>query len=288
MCTIHPKPFNSIFDISIFDVFLYKDNAPLLHHYFVKNRNQIQRNKGDFVFIYDQENYIKKTGDQIELAIKDDFIDVHLFLKDILGEKHPKVNELIDKRNDESQFNWIVFAPYCEGKASIVWKDYKYDLKGNGYHDYNSGAANLKQIICKWYWGKYYFNDELLIYGEILAKNGKTRRIALWVNREGYAIDDNPELMENNQEFKFKVATKEIIFKMQPKKTIDSVVFYMSRLSGVTTFVKISEALYYFSSRYSLTLFTKLLGNTRYIRSRTIGKTLDNKTVSCFYEEMFF
>ena len=67
VCTVHPKPFNSIFNISIFDVFVYKNNKVLFHHFFVKSADQKQNEEAPFVLKYDDNNYIKKTDDLIDI-----------------------------------------------------------------------------------------------------------------------------------------------------------------------------------------------------------------------------
>lgn len=287
VCTIHPRPFNSIFDISIFDIFVYKNNKTLFHHFFVKNARQKQKTENPFIFKYDDNNYIKKSTDQIEVSIMDETVNFKLLFKDILKIKNPPVNELIGKTTEKSWFNWIVYAPLCQGEIKLSWKDNILNVKGSGYHDYNSGAVNLKQVLEKWFWGKYYFDKELLIYGEILARKGQLRKIALLVGDNSWQIIDDPVREEKNGKLYFYISQREFVFEMQPKEIIDDVSFYMSKLSGFKLIVKIVEAFYHLSSKYSMPFVSKLIANTRYTRSRALGKNIKNKAVTCFSEEMF-
>jgi len=288
VCTIHPKPFNSIFDISIFDIFVYKDNKTLLHHFFVKNAQEKQKAESPFVIKYDDDNYIKKSNDLIEVSIIDETVKFKLIFKDVLKVKNPPVNELIQKNSKKSLFNWIVYAPLCEGNVNISWQDNLLEISGAGYHDYNSGTANLKQVLEKWIWAKYYFDNELFVYGEILARNGQEKKIALSVSNDNYSIIENPVKEIRDRKVYFHIPQRKFVFDMQADEIIDDVSFYMSILSGFTFYAKIKEAFYHLCSKYSINFLSKHIANVRYIRSRAVGKNQKNKTVTCFSEKMLF
>ena len=284
VCTIHPKPFNSAFDIAIFDVFVYKENNILFHHFFIKPANQLQKTESPFKLSYDPQNYIRKNDDKIDVSISDESINLKLNFQQSFKTK-PLKTELIESDESESLFKWIVYAPACKGFVDLKFENYDLALLGTGYHDYNSGSANLKKELKYWYWGKYYFDNKLLIYGDIVTRDNVAKKVSLFVDGEhskmlqsvNVKIDDN------------RVLFNDYIFDMKPAKEMDGIQFYMTRFLGIPFLVKIIETITHLVKPYPAFKFlTQMINNTRYKRFRSIGSTSENKPVVCFYEEMIF
>jgi len=289
ICTIHPKPFNSVFSIAIFDIFIYKDNEVLLHHFFVLPASQHTVQQNPFFLRYDKNNFIHKTEDEINVKIKDEKLELNLTLKDLLKIENPPKNSLLNDPEINTAFDWIVYAPLCEGNVQVKWDDNQLNLTGRGYHDYNSGNGNLKKVLKYWYWGKYYIDDELYIYGEIISRNKHKTTIALDVTNSGLSIDHSPEMKSSGDQVSFKSNKKVFTFILDKPSVIDDIKFFMSRLSGkFTLFVKVFEVVFHLSGKNKMfSLIKSLMANARYIRYRRKGKMDDGRTVTCFYEEMF-
>jgi len=289
ICTIHPKPFNSIFNISIFDIFIYRDNKIILHHYFVRNSNELQIHKnGPFVIWYNNINYVKRTDNRIEVLLTDQNVQVYINFIDLFNLADPIRNELVkDKSSDISLFNWIVYAPFCEAKVNLKWDDNSIGLSGWGYHDYNSGAINLKNTVKQWYWSKFYIGNQLIVYGEITAINGKTKKIGLLANKQRYQFIQDPKIKEQDNKIYLNTPFKEVVINIRSKEKIDDVYFYISKLSGLTYFVKIMEFMFFASKKYSFKFLSRLIANSHYTRTKIIGYAEDKTKVTCFYERMY-
>ncbi|KAA3613226.1 MAG: hypothetical protein D8M58_13040 [Calditrichaeota bacterium] len=289
ICTIHPKPFNSVFPIAIFDIYIYKDNRVLLHHFFVLPASQETFSEDPFRLEYDKNNFITKTGNEIFVKVQDEKLDLELSFKDKLQIKEPPKNKLLNDPNIQAAFDWIVYAPLCEGKGKVNWDGNQLNLEGRGYHDFNSGSGNLKKALKYWYWGKYFIEDELFIYGEIISKNKITTKIALDVTNSGLTIDHSPEVKSDKNKINYESNQKNFAFTLNKSNKIDDIIFFMSGLSKqFTLFIKIIEVLFHISGKYKVfSVLKKMIANSRYVRYRRTGKLDDGREVTCFYEEMF-
>jgi hypothetical protein len=289
ICTIHPIPFNSVFPIAIFDIYIYKDNKVLLHHFFILPAEKKNVQQEPFYLEYDKNNFIKKNGDEIIVKVKDEKIELNLLFTDSLKIKNPPKNELLDDPKIAATFDWIVYAPLCEGVGRVTWEDNDIELNGRGYHDYNCGSGNLKKALKYWYWGKYFIDDELFIYGKIISKNDIKTTIALDVTSAGLIIDNNPELEKGESGTIYRSNQKIFSFKMNEPHKIDTIDFYMTKLPRqLKFFVKVFEVVFHISGKFRpFSLLNKLMANSRYVRYRAEGKMDDGRKVTCFYEEMF-
>ena len=290
VCTIHPKPFNSVFDIVIFDIFIYREKKCLLHHFFTLPAKNINETKKPYILFYDDNNYLKKTDNIYQIKLKDEKLDLEFSLTDLLKNNKPATIELLPETCKNQNFKWIVYAPFCLGEAAIRWDKNNLFLSGKGYHDYNSGSVNLKRKLKYWYWGKYFFNDNLLVYGYIIASNGEIRRIAVLIKDKNLFIDDNPQFSKKDDILSFTVNNKSYSFKMQDAEVLDNISFYMSSFSmKLKMLVKVLEVVFFVSSKSMLMIpVRKLFGNVSYKRSINYGLMTDGTTVSCFFEEMKF
>ncbi len=288
ICAIHPTPFNSVFEIAIIDIYIYKDNEVLLHHFFVKPASDKTIQEDPFLLSYDKQNYIKKWDDQIEVKVKDETVDLSISFTDLLKIKNPQKNKLIEE-SAEGSFDWIVYAPFCEGQGTIKWNNQELNLDGCGYHDYNCGSGNLRKAVKYWYWGKYFFGDELFIYGEIVSKNNKTTKIGVYISQNGIEFDHQAIMSKRDNKIFYTMNHKKFNFVLEEPNKIDDIFFYMSGLpKALVKLVKVKELFFHIIDRISiLSSLKKLLSNGNYIRYRRLGKLEDGKDVKSFYEEMY-
>ncbi len=284
VCTIHPKPFNSVFKISIFDIFVYKNNQILFHHFFIKPDTFSKKTDDSFELRYDAANYLHRDGNDINLSIADGVIDLKLEFRSAI-KTEPIVRQLIESNNSESLFNWIVYAPACNGKIDLNFEDQRLSLTGIGYHDFNSGHVNLKRELKYWYWGKFYFQNKLLIFGNIIRRDNTKKEVSLLINKDNLENIENPDVEIAGK----KIFFNDYVFTMNPAQKIDDVSFYMGRFIKITILAKFLEFATHILKKIIPSKFlANMVGNTRYKRFRASGVDQNQNQVNCFYEEMIF
>jgi len=286
ICTFHHVPFNSVFHISIIDVYLYKDEKTELHHYFVLPQKNVTAEMEPFKLQFDANNFIIKEKNKIIVQAEDKRIRLRLDLSDrSRGTIHRA--SLLPREYPNDGFYWKVFAPWCDGRASLHFDDRDIQLKGMAYHDFNGGSLNLKKVLKYWYWGKYAFDGRLFIFGEITTRKHETRNIALLAEEGSVQMDENPaRTVKDGVEF-YSTQMGEFSFRMGKRRRIDTINFFMSSLNSIFI-TKLLEVIFQLSTR--LPGFAKLhryMENTRYLRYRCTGTSGDGHPVNTFYEEMF-
>ena len=287
ICTMHVVPFNSAFNISIVDIYLYRGEKTELHHYFILPQKSVIFQESPFLLQVDAHNFISKKEKKIHLQARDSRVALEMNLQNETPDnKHPVVS-LLPPVYPENGFYWKVFAPSCSGKARLSFDGRRLDLQGPGYHDFNGGKLNLKKELKYWYWGKYSFDDRLFIYGEITTRNKETKRVAL-LSAEGHVqLDENPSRTVKNGKVYYATQMGDFGFKMGERKQIDAISFFMSTLSSVFI-TKLIEIVYQLSAKLPfLAKLHQYMGNARYLRFRANGETLDGAPVNTFFEEMF-
>ena len=284
--TLHVKPFMSRFEISIFDFFVYKDNKRLIHYFFSRPQQELQRGQNNNILKYDDRNFLKKTDDMFWLSFTDETIAFDLRLESLLStDNPPQVNLLPEDRGNE-YFKWIVYAPVCRASGALSFKEEEISLDGRGYHDYNGGSINLKKTLKGWYWGKFFEAERLTILGQITDRNEKQKNIMLTAGTNGIQQEPNIRIERASG------VTTAGDFKCteSAKWMLDDIRFFVSRGSGSKQiFSKIMELLLYFlSSIPGLNFLHRLLSNTRYRRFRVEGKRENGEPLLSFFEEIEF
>ncbi len=289
ICTIHTKPFNSIFEIILFDIFLYKDSEVVLHHYFTLNKSDIMENPGSYLLYFNEKNHVVKNDEEFIVTLNDHDVDFNLKLFD-LPKYSVSEHELLNHPNENESFIWKLFSPYCTGNAILKWDNQERSLSGIAYHDYNAGSINLKTKLNCWFWGKYYFDNKMLVYGEIIARDKSVRKISLLVSKNQIIVDDAP--LKKNDENKTTITFKgnDYCFEIKSSNIVDKVSFFMARFfTDIKIWQKVVEVVYFMSMQYCfLKPIKKVLANTRYKRLKSHGLTQNGLKFYCFYEEMNF
>lgn len=286
ICTFHHVPFNSAFHISIVDIYLYKDENTELHHYFVLPQKNAVIEQRPFKLQFNTDNFILKDENKITVQARDKRVHLRLDFSNRIQGAPPRAS-LLPAEYPSDGFYWKVFAPWCDGRAGLQFDGRNIELRGKGYHDFNGGNLNLKQILKYWYWGKYAFDGRLFIFGEITTRRHETRSIALLASDGTVQMDENPtRTVKDGKEF-YTTRMGEFSFQMGERRPVDAINFFMSTLNSVFI-TKLLEIIFQFSARLpGLGKLHRYMENARYLRYRCKGTSGDGQPVTTFYEEMF-
>ncbi len=285
--TLHVKPFMSSFEVSIFDFFIYRKNKLILHHFFSRKQEELQENSDGCILKFDADNYLKKEGSAFHIHIREKELDFNLLLNSILPNYKPIHVNILPEALEKEQFNWIVYAPLCNASGTMRYRNQTFSLEGKGYHDYNGGTINLKKELKGWYWGKFFEEDRLTILGQIIARNGNVKNVALTMD------ETHIELKEDIPINRSEDAIRAGAFRFIPQKQwlLDDVHFlFLSAATPTALFInKIIEFSLYMVSRIpGIRLFHTWASNTRYRRFRAEGNGSSRSPVVSFSEEIVF
>ncbi len=289
ICTIHPVPFNSVFDIAIIDIYLYRGSDVVVHHFFVKPQKDIRLREKPFTLEFDENNFIRKNGDRISVCVEDDKkCRLTLDMTDPHPAEKPLKSELLPSAAGKS-FEWIVYTPYAAARAELEFDGKTYSLQGRGYHDYNGGSVNLRREVAYWFWGKYYTGDSLVVYGLIRDRRQGETRLLLRADADGVAMDPCANVKADKRELQYDGPLGQFSFTMNPAVMLDRVTFFMPAVNAPLFLLKIIELLAHISGRTKiLKPLHLMLTNSVYKRFRAEGVDAHHHPVSCFYEEMEF
>ncbi|HHM02215.1 MAG TPA: hypothetical protein ENJ15_04325 [Caldithrix abyssi] len=290
ICTIHPAPFNSVFDIAIIDIYLYNGAETLVHHFFVVPQKELRRSEDPFVLELDKHNFIRKSGGHILVRIRDgETCGLTLELNDPHPLKQPVRSDILPGGAGEESFEWVVHTPYAPATAELKFSGKTHILNGLGYHDYNGGSINLKQSLRYWFWGKYYLRDSLIVYGYIQDRYNNSKKLLLRADKEGTAIDRRAEVEADKHRLRYKGPLGEYDFSVEPAQLLDRVDFFMPAVKAPLFLIKLLEVGAHFSGRIKfLKPLNRFLTNSVYKRYRSRGTDQKGRALSCFYEEMYF
>ncbi|MGD9900324.1 MAG: hypothetical protein AB7T22_14465 [Calditrichaceae bacterium] len=287
--TLHTKPFNTVFPVALFDLFIYKNNKSYAHKFFSKPVHMLRKNYDNYAVYYDQNNFIRNDGERIIVSAQDENMVLKIELNDPSLNRRGKEIELMPGGGNDTHFKWILYTPMCRAKAEFCCDDQQHFFEGRGYHDYNAGNFRMKDMLRQWYWGKFYLGDTTLIYGAIIGKNGEKRSICIQSDGREYHQDDQPEKSVGGGRIVIRCNQKEFVFTVDKSFMLENYPFYMFNLSAHFKWVgKIIEMIIYFISKKTvLKKFTFLLANVRYHRYRKYLK-YNNAPVDLFFEEIRF
>ncbi len=288
VCTVHPAPFNSCFDIVIVDIYLYREDHVVFHHFYARPRSELGIAEEPFRLTIGDDNLIEKRETIIRVQLNDgQKCRVDLTLQPLHKSKDTPETELLPNASDHHYFKWKIYAPYCRGKASVRFNGENRQLSGNGYHDFNSGSVNLKRALKSWFWGKYYTPDGLLVYGRIMDRRSAERQVLLTATAAKTLLETDVKATGDKKELTYQSARGGGRFKMNDAVLLDDITFFMAPVNMPGFMVKVMEITAHFCGQIRwLRPLHKLLANARYRRYRAEGTDEKGRPVFSFFEEM--
>lgn len=286
--TLHNRPFMSLFDVAIFDFFIYYENRCILHHFFTLPQAQERLQKEPFLLRYDNRNYIKEKDDGMEVVAGDSRLTLQLHLTNCLPPA--KKIHLRLPVNDDRYFAWQLSAPQSASAGRISWDKRKVSLQGRGYHDRNYGTIHLKKVLNGWRWAKFYLPQEMIILGEIDFRNGDKRSVLVRCAEQGCRWTQEVETKRVNEVLKISGSLGSIELRHQSGQRIDRTYFLIPTWPpAVRQIEKVRELLAFFTIHFKvLRPLKKLFTNGRYERYKNVYLTQDAREASAFQERIFF
>jgi len=285
--TIHTLPFNSLFSVSIIDIFIYRDGHKWLHEFIVLPRNQLRKKDAPLEIHFDSRNYLLQDGDKIQGTFANDAIQLTFRFHSPMLNQTPLRFQLLPQPSDARQFNWMVLAPTGEATLEIQWNGNHIQIQGPAYHDANSGNINFKQAIHHWFWAKFYLPDQLLIFGEIVDHQRQRRCIALGIRDDKVVVDEHPQKVEQENRLELRTTFGTFLLVRNQQICVDDVYFYLPSVpAGFVWWGKLLEMLQFYFIKFRLHGLKRLLANTRYLRYRTTWRYRD-QSIQSFHEEMW-
>ncbi|MCD6375011.1 MAG: hypothetical protein J7L94_05750 [Caldisericaceae bacterium] len=293
--SLHTHPFMSQFKICIFDVFVYYQNQPVFHRFFVIPQDAIQRPSPFLIEV------------QTNLRLRFEIKDQQAFLEFVSGQvqiqlelKHPKVEGLplnleLFKEESNKSFQWKLFMPLARAAGKMTYsgtgeKEINHTtIDGMGYLDSNSGNINLKKELAYWLWAKIKWHDELIIAGKVKDAKGRFSNILVKCGKESIAVDEKAKIDFSSQNISINGVLGQFDFFLNEVKIIDDLRFMVSTAPGIFSLpMKIIEVMAGIAvQKKSLKWLAGWLTNGQYFRKRWLATTKTREKVEIFGEEMF-
>ncbi len=281
----HTHPFTSEFPISLVDVFWYEQGHLQWHYFYPLPITQLKVTPRGFS--WDETNSVAYANHAIQLQAMHQQFHLQFTMKQPLLTPIP-VFELLVHATPEHYFRWEVRQPHAAAEAHINFQGKQYHLRGKGYHDRNFGTIYLAQALRSWRWAKLYFEDALVILGEIVDAAGQKKIVGLQITADGLKKDQDfllewqpPQIRVNAR---FGNWTLETISRIQ----LDDIYFYLP--TGGCHWVyyhRVRELLNFYSQQYGFTWLQQRNATAHYQRFRQTY-LFKQKRVKGFLEEMTF
>jgi len=286
--TLHNRPFMSLFDVAIFDFFVYYDNRRILHYYFTKPQSQEVLQEQPFVLRFDEHNYIKEVGGGMEISARDGGIDLHLRLESCLPPAEHIHLRLPVEQGD--YFAWQLLTPQSKTSGTLSWDNQELSLQGRGYHDRNYGMVHLKKALSGWRWAKFFMPEEMLILGEIYFRNEEQRNVLVRCTERSCRWTQKVAVERSHERLQIHSSLGSFDLKSTSEQRIDRSDFLIPTWPpALRPMEKVRELLAFFTINYKVLRPLKgLFTNARYERYKSIYQTPDNGNVQAFQERIFF
>ncbi len=288
--TLHTIPFMSVFEIAIWDLFVYKDNRLYMHHFFSHPRNRLQRQNKPLSMRFDDHNYLRHEDNNILLSFKEKDIELSLQLCQNSPISYSPLTNLLPEPAENTYFNWLIFTPLCKVEGQMRKDNEFIQLRGLGYHDYNVGNFFLKRELKQWQWIKLYFDDRLLIVGNIENRNGKSKLLSAIAADDVLHWATNTKIEKHQGATRYIIDNNEYVYKESKTYKIDDIRFLVCAPERKHSWpVKLRELSAYFSLINPLLKPLKsITTNVRYKRFRGEGNLNERTNCQTFHEEMYF
>jgi len=294
--SLHTHPFMSQFKICIFDVFVYYQNQPVFHRFFVIPQAELQQRPNPLL-IEVQTNLklrLEIKNQQAYFEFVSETVQIQLELKHPKVEGLPLNRELFKKKSNKS-FQWSLFMPLAKATGKMAYSITgekavnQMVVDGIGYLDSNRGTINLKKELAYWLWAKIKWQDELLIAGKVQDKTGKVLDILVKCSNKKVAVDEQVKIDFIAKSLSINSALGAFEFALNEVKTIDDLRFLVSTAPKIYSLpMKVIEVIAGLAvQKKSLKWLTPLLTNGRYLRKRWLATAKTGQKVEIFGEEMF-
>jgi len=288
--TLHTLPFMSVFDIVIWDLFVYKENRPYLHRFSTHPQNRLQRQNNPLLLQSDGQNYLRHEKNGIRLFFKEKDIELWLRLKQSKPIYYSTEKNLLPHSETNTYFNWTVFTPLSEAEGQLHEGSHTVSLQGIGYHDYNAGNIFLKKELKRWQWNKLYFGNRLLIIGNIEDREGNTKLISAISADGSLRWATHIKIEKKQSEIRYDIDDETFVFKEIKSYGIDDIRFFTCAPERKDRWsAKMRELIAYYSIINPLLKpIRAITTNVRYKRFRSEGILNGRTNCQIFYEEMYF
>lgn len=101
----------------------------------------------------------------------------------------------------DSKHQWCLVQP--DAKVSGVLKidglnRKRFSLSGSGYHDHNVGREAMEKSFSEWYWGRFHFPGQTLIYYLMFDEKNEERRAWLLNSKNGMVRMDQRVVLKDH------------------------------------------------------------------------------------------
>ncbi len=293
--TFHTKPFMSHFNVSIFDIFIYRNNQRLVHKFLVIPQDQlhIAPNGDRMQFRSDATLFFERKPEHAKLDIHADWLELNLLLENDQPGAEPLDVHFPSQNKALQSFRWLLFMPQAQASGRLRIKDGKgqwldINISGHGYHDANQGALNLKKELKSWLWMKIYQKETLWIAGKIVPRNDEVKNILVRVGDRQTDFTTDAHIEMNESRLQFECAWGKWDFELKENYRLDDLRFLVPVWpAALAPLEKVREILAAFTlERKALKPLREWLTNGKYRRYRRLAKDADGHEVEIFGEEM--
>lgn len=149
------------------------------------------------------------------------------------------------EKSEEDSHTWNLIQPHCKVNGHLqlhLENKLQHDIQfeGAGYHDHNTGQEPMKDEFDDWYWGRFHFEEQTLIYYVMNRQAGPQYRAWL-IAHEDHSIDEtftNIELTDRSRSLfglrsarKIHLSEGDAEILIQQNKLLDNGPFYQRYLS---------------------------------------------------------
>ena len=294
--SFHILPFMSQFRVSIFDAFVYRNNRLLFHKYLVMPWKNLQiKNDGNKIFYPLSPHFLfDRNHEHLKLNIQSNKLELNLEMHNVLKVQEPLKITLLSELEALRTFEWNLFMPITQAqgwlryrkKGSDDWR--KFSILGQGYHDGNRGAFNLKKELKSWLWMKIYQGEQMWIIGKIISKYDRMHPILVRVTPYSLKFTFAVQFHSDAQSLHIKSDLGNLSLKIIENHRLDDLRFLVNTwpkfLSNAS---KAREILAAAALEHpALKCLRNTLTNGKYRRRRWVAETRQGEKAAIFGEEM--
>lgn len=280
--TWHVQPFQTVFPITIFDLFVYHKGQKLFHKFVSQPLGSVVSDSQKTIISAPGLVY-KMEAEQYSVAADQPGFRLNFRLKRNLAatERH---FELLPVTGADS-FHWKLFEALQPAGCELETEGRKYNFSGQGYHDYNGGNINLKKVLSHWHWSKLLYSDHILVLGEVVDRKHNRRQVAV-----SSASETVSSFRENEQNIQITTAAGSSTIQIERSVELDNVRFYMAASrSAWLPWQKLREVGAVLSATKKMPAFIHHgLSNVVYRRFRQQARDESGREISIFREEIQF